>query len=125
MPRIDRRRSVRYPLARCAVLFRRKRGLFYEGGAPHKGPVVDINSHGVGFITSRTIKSGDTLQLAFDVPDEVYVMPRGFKLKGLAVWVEAVPDSPRLKRIGCEFVKLKAYQHELIQRLIRSMTPGK
>lgn len=120
MPRADRRRSVRYTVKHCTALFRRRRLLlFFEGGAPHHGPVVDLSSSGISFITRRTVSPGDVILIAFDIPFDVYAVPPGFKLKARVRWVDAAPGGGNVKRVGCEFHKLKPDEHELITRIIQ------
>jgi hypothetical protein len=46
-------------------------------------------------------------------------MPRGFKLKARVVWSSFAPDQPGVRRVGCEFQKLKPDEHELLTRIIR------
>ncbi|HUV38055.1 MAG TPA: PilZ domain-containing protein [Planctomycetota bacterium] len=119
MPRAERRTSVRYTVKKCMALFRRRRlWLFFEGDA-HRGPIVDLSSHGVGFLTRRTLKTGDVILINFDIPYEIYAMPRGFKLKARVRWVEETPGQPGFKRVGCAFHKLGVDEHELITRIIR------
>jgi len=120
MPRAERRRSVRYGVKKCTALFRRRKLLlFFEGDPPHRGPAVDLSSHGVCFITRRTLKPGETILVSFDIPFEVYAVPPGFQLKARVRWVGATPLDNNLKRVGCEFFKLKPDEHELITRIIR------
>jgi len=120
MPRAERRRSVRYTVLNCTALFRRRRLLlFFEGGAAHKGPVFDLSSHGIAFFTKRTLRPGDTILIAFDIPFEVYAVPAGFKLKARVRWIGKSDPETHVRRIGCEFHKLKSDEHELITRIIR------
>lgn len=119
MPRAERRRSVRYQVKKCMVLFRRRRMVLFFEGDPHRGPMVDLSSHGVGFLTKRTLRPGDIIQIAFNIPYETYAMPSGFKLKAQVKWVAVMPEQRGLKRVGCAFYKLKQDEHELITRIIR------
>ena len=120
MPRADRRRSARYTVKKCKALFRRRRMLlFFEKGTPHKGPVVDLSSHGICFITRRTLKPGDIILVSLDIPFEVYAVPLGFQLKAQVKWIGDAPGDKGLKRVGCEFHKLRPDEHELITRIIR------
>ena len=119
MSRAERRRSVRYKVKRCTLLFRRRRLLVLFEGESHRAPVVDMSSRGVGFLTRRTLRPGDVVQVTFDIPYEVYAMPRGFKLRARVVWTEATDEQPGLKRVGCVFPRLRPDEHELITRIIR------
>jgi len=118
MSRAERRTSVRYRVKKCTALFRRRRLLFFERDV-HRGPIVDLSSHGVAFLTKRTLKPGAIILLTFDIPYNVYAMPPGFKLKARVQWVEMALGEPNLKRIGCAFYKLRQDEHELITRIIR------
>ena len=118
MPGSERRRSVRYRVKRCTAWFRRRRLLLFFEGSPHKGPIVDISSHGLAFITRRTVRPGDVLVISLDIPFEVYAVPLGFKLKAKVRWVAAHGEQG-LKRVGCEFHKLHPDELELITRIIR------
>jgi hypothetical protein len=118
--KVDRRRTVRYTVKRCTALFRRRSlWLFFEGGAAHKGPVVDLSSHGISFVSKRTLAPGDVILISFDIPFEVYAIPPGFSLKARVRWVGQASGDSFLKRVGCEFLKLKPDEHELITRIIR------
>jgi hypothetical protein len=88
-------------------------------GEPHKAPVVDLSSHGIGFLTKRTLRRGGVIRIAFELPFEVYAVPRGFELKARVRWVVPTPGDVALKRVGCEFRRLKPDEHELITRIIR------
>ncbi|HUW58733.1 MAG TPA: PilZ domain-containing protein [Planctomycetota bacterium] len=120
MPQADRRRSVRYAVKNCTALFRRRRMLFlFEGDPPHRGPVVDLSSQGISFITKRTLRPGDVILISFDIPFEVYAVPRGFRLKARVKWIGAAAGMEGLKRVGCAFNPLRRDEHELITRIIR------
>jgi len=119
MSRAERRTSVRYRVKKCTVLFRRRRMLLFFEGDAHRGPIVDLSSHGVGFLTKRTLRPGDIILLTFDIPFEIYAMPPGFKLKAKVNWIAATAGDPKLKRVGCAFHNLRPDEHELITRIIR------
>jgi hypothetical protein len=120
MSRAERRRSVRYVVQNCTAHFQRRRFLlFFEGGTPHKGPVFDLSSHGIAFFTKRTLRPGDTILIAFEIPFEVYAVPAGFKLKARVRWMGKADPETHQRRIGCEFRRLKPDEHELITRIIR------
>jgi len=93
--------------------------LFFESGSPHKAPVVDLSSQGISFIRRRTLRPGDVILISFDIPFEVYAVPPGFKLKARVRWIGAASGNRNLKRVGCEFHKLRPDEHELITRIIR------
>jgi hypothetical protein len=88
-------------------------------GESHRAPVVDMSSHGVGFLTKRTLRPGDVVQITFDIPYEVYAVPPGFKLKGRVVWTSPTAEQAGLRRVGCVFHGLKPDEQELITRIIR------
>ena len=119
MPRQDRRRSARHAIKHCTVSYRkRKLVLFFEGG-PHKSPVIDLSSHGFGFLTSRMLKVGDILVTSFDLPFEVYAVRPGFKLKAVVRWIKLASGKKNIRRVGCEFAKLKKDDQTYIQRIIQ------
>jgi hypothetical protein len=118
MPRADRRRSVRYAVRRCTALFRRRRLLLFFEKEPHHAPVVDLSSHGIAFLTKRTLFPGDVIRVSFDLPFEVYAVPLGFHLKARVEWLTPAGE-PGLKRIGCRFYRIRPDEVELITRIIR------
>ncbi len=121
MPRAERRRGVRYAVKRCTALFRRRRlALFWEK-EPHHAPVVDMSSHGISFVTKRSLAVGDIIRIALDMamPYEVSTVPPGFEIRAKVEWMVAAPGEPGLKRVGCSFHNLKPAAQEIITRLIR------
>jgi hypothetical protein len=92
--------------------------IFFERDS-HAGPVTDLSSHGIGFLTKRTVHPGDVIRVSFDLPFEIYAMPRGFELKARVRWIVPAPGEASLKRVGCEFKPLNPDEHELITRIIR------
>jgi len=119
MPRTERRRSVRYAVRRCTALFRRRRMLLFFEKEPHHAPVVDLSSHGIAFLTKRTLFPGDVIHIAFDMPAELYLIPLGFKIKARVEWLTPASGEPGLKRIGCRFYNIRPDEVELITRIIR------
>jgi len=119
MPGTERRRSVRYSVKKCTARFRRRRLLLFFEGDAHRGPIVDLSSRGLGFLTKRTLTPGDVILITFEIPYDIYAMPPGFKLKARVKWIDAAGEDPKLKRVGCAFHNLKHDEHELITRIIR------
>jgi hypothetical protein len=117
---VDRRKMVRYTVKRCTVLFRRNRlWLFYERPPGHHGPVVDLNSQGVSFLTRHRMKPGDRLRITFDIPFEVYAIPPGFCVHAQVKWVGPASGGDSLRRVGCMFHRLKPDDQEMLVRIIR------
>jgi len=119
VPRAERRRSVRYAVKRCTALFRRRRMFVMFENEPHHGPIVDLSSHGISFLTKRTLTVGDVIRIAFDMPSELYLIPPGFAIRARVEWLVAAPADPGVKRVGCRFHKLRPDEVELITRIIR------
>lgn len=119
MPRAERRRSVRYAVKKCTALFRRRRMWLLFEKEPHHAPIMDLSSHGIGFLTKRTVMPGDVIRVAFDLPHDVYVVPPGFAVKARVAWLTPAVGEPGLKRVGCIFYRLKPEEHDLITRIIR------
>ena len=119
MPRTERRHSVRYAVKRCTALFRRRRMMLLFEKEPHHAPVLDLSSHGIGFLTKRTLKPGDVILVSFDLPYEVYAIPLGFELKARVEWLTPEPAEPGLRRVGCRFHRIKPDEVELVTRIIR------
>jgi len=120
MPRAERRRSVRYAVKRCTAFFRRRRMWLFFEKEPHHAPMVDMSSHGIGFLTKRTVRPGDVIRVSFDLPFETYAVPKGFFLLARVAWVVPAPGGePGVKRVGCRFPRLRADEIEHITRIIR------
>ncbi len=121
MPRAERRCGVRYAVTRCTALFRRKRLVLLWEKEPHHAPVVDMSSHGISFVTKRTLAVGDIVRIALDMamPYELTTVPPGFEIRAKVEWMASAPGEPGLKRVGCSFHRLKKMEREIITRLIR------
>ncbi len=119
MPRPERRRGVRYAVKKCTALFRRRKMLLFFEKEPHHAPIVDLSSHGIGFLTKRTVTPGDVIRISFDMPYELYAIPPGFKVHARVACVTPAPGEAGLRRVGCIFHRLKPEEHDLITRIIR------
>jgi len=99
-------------------MFRRRRMLLFFEKEAHHAPVIDLSSHGIGFLTKRTVRPGDVIRVSFDLPYEVYAIPLGFNIKAQVEWLTPAGE-PGVRRVGCRFHKLRPDEHELITRIIR------
>ena len=121
MPRTERRTGVRYAVKRCTALFRRRRMFLLFEKEAHHGPVVDMSSHGIGFLTRRTLHVGDVIRIALDMamPYELSTIPPGFEIRAKVAWIAAAQGEPGLKRVGCTFHRASKTERDLITRIIR------